>query len=59
MINVLEESNQYMRKVENELERKNWREILAEAKDNKYNPIEFREAEDDPEVDALYAQLEK
>ena len=48
MINVLEESNQYMRKVENELERKNWREILAEAKDNKYNPIEFREAEDDP-----------
>lgn len=42
MVDVLEESNKYMRMVENELERRNWREILAEAKDNRYNPIEFR-----------------
>lgn len=48
-----------MHKVEDELNRKNWREILVEAQSTKYNPIEFREAEEDPEADALYAQLER
>lgn len=48
-----------MRQVEEELERNNWREVLAEANENKYNSIDFRQAEEDPEVDKLYAELEQ
>ena len=45
--------------MEEELERKNWREVLAEAQNNKYNTIDFREAEEDPDVDRLFAELEQ
>jgi hypothetical protein len=59
MVAILEMSNKYMQEVQAELDRKNWRDVVREAAQNKYQPLEFEEPEQDPEVDRLFAELER
>ena len=39
VIGVMEEANTYMRDVQNELEGKNWREVVRNAAQNSYKPV--------------------
>ena len=56
IIDVLEQSNQYMQAVQDELERRGWRDIIEEAR---YRPEDafagMAEESNDPEVEKMYA----
>lgn len=54
---MLDESNKYMQAVQEELENRNWRDIIAEAATREDAFQQYQE--EDPEVDELYAKLEK
>lgn len=53
---MLDDSNKYIREVQEELENKDWRGILAEAQ-NKYElewPDDREEVEEDPEFQKMW-----
>lgn len=55
----MEEANKHMKDVQQELERRNWREVVMEAVNNKPQPLPLEAIEEDPEVDRLYSELER
>ncbi len=57
MINVLDESNKYMAKVQQQLEDKDWRSIVEQSKE-KYVGIEWEaEEEEDEQFKQLWHDL--
>ena len=55
MIVVLDQSNKYMKNVQEELERMDWRGILADVAANRIPNNDFiLEAEQDPDVERMY-----
>lgn len=60
IVDVLEQSNKYMQEVQDELDRKNWREVIEEAAYRKDDVFAgMSEEQGDPEVDRMYAELER
>ena len=60
MMVVLEQSNKYMKDVQDELERMDWRGILADVAANRVPNNDFiLEAEQDPEVERMYEEMER
>ena len=60
MVMVLEQSNQYMRGVQEELERMDWRGVLADVAVNQnYQNQWIVEAEEDPDVERMYREMER
>lgn len=58
-INVLDDSNKYIQEIQNELEKKDWRNVLDEAK-NKYEmewPDDKDEIEEDPAFQKMWKEL--
>ena len=56
---MLDDSNKYIREVQEELENKDWRGILAEAQ-NKYQmdwPDDSEEVQEDPEFQKMWNEL--
>lgn len=52
---MLDESNKFMQEVQEELEKKNWREVVAEVMSRR-DPLEgLNINENDAELDAFYA----
>lgn len=59
MIVVLEQSNKYMKGVQDELQRMDWRGVLADVAANRYNNDFMLEAEKDPDVERMYEEMER
>lgn len=58
-VNVLEDSNKYIKMAQQEMENRDWRNVLEQAK-NKYElewPEDDEEIENDPKFQALWNQL--
>jgi hypothetical protein len=56
---VLDESNKYIQEVQNDLEKKDWRNVLDEAK-NKYElewPDDSEETQNDPAFQQMWKEL--
>jgi hypothetical protein len=59
MVNVLDDSNKYVKEIQDELEAKDWRNVLMEAQ-KKYEiewPDDREEIEEDPEFQAMWKEI--
>lgn len=55
MVAILEQSNKYMKNVQDELQKMDWRGVLADVAANKALQNDFiLEAEQDPDVERMY-----
>lgn len=60
MIIVLEQSNNYMKSIQEELDKMDWRGVLADVAANReYNNELMIEAEHDPDVERMYEEMER
>ena len=59
MVNVLDDSNKYIKEIQDELEAKDWRNVLMEAQ-KKYQiewPDDREEIEEDPDFQAMWKEI--
>lgn len=59
MVNVLDDSNKYIKQIQDELEAKDWRNVLEEAQ-KKYEiewPDDSEEIQEDPEFQAMWKEI--
>lgn len=58
-IDVLDQSNKYIQEIQNELQKKDWKNVLSEAQ-NKYEiqwPDDSQEVQNDPAFQEMWKQL--
>lgn len=59
MVNVLDDSNKYIKEIQDELEAKDWRNVLAES-EKKYEiewPDDSEEIQNEPEFQAMWKEI--